>query len=115
MHIIPVAVDDKSFEIMLSGRRVEGTIGYDQEILLGDLNAFKRRSREPGYVKPGEVVLAESASGWLRLSIRKFKMYLSANRGLGRQRGADELLRQAEELCEYLRTTKTIFEIMDEV
>ena len=42
-------------------------------------------------------------------------MYLSANRGLGRQRGADELLRQAEELCEYLRTTKTIFEIMDEV
>ena len=56
MHIIPVAVDDKSFEIMLSGRRVEGTIGYDPEILLGDLNAFKRKSREPGYVKPGEVV-----------------------------------------------------------
>lgn len=115
MHIIPVTIDDKSYARMLTGLRVEGTVGFDQDIMLGDLNAFNRKSREPGYVKPKDLTLVESASGWLKLSMKKFKMFVSANNGLGRERAAKELLRQAEELVGFLRQQKTIDEILDEV
>ena len=115
MHIIPVSIDDKSYEIMLSGKRVEGTVGVDQTIKLGNLNAFNRKSRLPGYVRPKDMTMYETASGWLKKSTKKFKIFVSANCGMGRERSAAEILSQARELTDRLRSQKSIDEIMNEV
>lgn len=80
-----------------------------------DFNAFNRKSREPGYVAPPDAVLYESANGWLRQSKRRFKIFVSAKCSIGRKRSADQLLSEARELTDYLKHTKTIEEIMDEV
>ena len=108
MKFITITVDDKSYAQMLKGKRVEGTVGFDQKTSMGDLNAFKRQSREPGYVRPKDVMLGESASGWLKMSVKKFKIFVSANKGMGHERSASEILRQAIELTDYLHSTKTI-------
>ena len=115
MKIIRIKVDDKSYARMIAGKRVEGTVGFDEGKSLGDLNAFNRKSREPDYVRPKDITMAVSASGWLKASVQKFKIYVSANRGMGRKRSAEELQRQALELIDRLRSTKTIEEILDEI
>jgi hypothetical protein len=53
-------------------------------------------------------MLEESASGWLKMSVKKYKIFVSANKGMGRERSAKEILSQAIELTDYLRNTKTI-------
>ena len=113
--IIKVEIEDKTYARMLEGKRVEGTIGYDLWTGKKDFKAFNRKSREPGYVKPKDIMLYETASGWLKESAKKFKIFVSANKGMGRHRSSTEILRQAIEVTEYLRNTKTIDEIMDEV
>ena len=55
-----------------------------------------------------DVMLGESASGWLKMSVKKFKIFVSANKGMGHERSASEILRQAIELTDYLHSTKTI-------
>ena len=115
MHIIPVSIDDKSYEIMLSGKRVEGTVGIDLSIMLGNLNAFNRKSRQPGYVRPKDLRMYDTASGWLKKSTKKFKIFVSANCGMGRKRAASELLNQAIELTDTLRSMKSNEELLDEV
>ena len=62
-----------------------------------------------------DAVLYESANGWLRQSKRRFKIFVSAKCSIGRKRSADQLLSEARELTDYLKHTKTIEEIMDEV
>ena len=115
MHYITIAVDDKSYARMIKGLRVEGTVGINLETLIGDLNAFKRLSREPGYVRPKPVTLFNTVSGRLNETARTYNIYVSAKKDMGRRRSATELLSQAKELTDYLRDTKSIEEIMDEV
>ena len=115
MKFITITVDDKSYAQMLKGKRVEGTVGFDRKTSMGDLNAFKRKSREPGYVRPKDVMLGESASGWLKMSVKKFKIFVSANNRMERERAATEILRQAKELADHLKNTKSIEEIMNEI
>ena len=113
--IIKVEIDDKTYARMLEGKRVEGTMGYDQWTGKKDFKAFNRKSREPGYVRPKDITLYESASGWLKKSTKKFKIFVSANNGMGRERSAAEILSQARELTDGLRSLKSIDEIMNEV
>ena len=81
MHILPVAIDDKSYEIMLSGKRVEGTIGIDLNIMLGNLNAFKRKSRLPGYVK--DKLIKKLPWGWVKESPERIKVHGSFPKDVG--------------------------------
>ena len=113
--IIKVKVDDKTYARMTEGKRVEGTIGYNPYTKEHDFNAFNRKSREPGYVRQKDESLYETSSGWLKASIRKFKIFVSVNRSMGRGRSSAELMLQAKELTDWLKNTKTIEEIMDEV
>lgn len=112
--IIRVKVNDETWARMTSGKRVEGTIGHDQWTGENNFNAFNRKSREPGYVAP-DAVLNESANGWLRKSKRRYKIFASVKVSIGHRRSADQLLDEARELTGYLKNTKTIDEIMDEV
>ena len=102
--IIKVKVDDKTYARMTEGKRVEGTIGYNEFTKEHDFNAFKRKSREPGYERPKDESLYETSSGWLKASIT-----------MGRGRSSAELMMQAKELTDWLKNTKSIEEIMDEV
>lgn len=112
--IIKVKVDDKTYARMTEGKRVEGTIGYNEFTKEHDFNAFNRKSREPGYERPKDESLYETSSGWLKASIKKFKIFVSVNRSMGRGRSSAELMLQAKELTDWLKNTKTIEEIMDE-
>jgi hypothetical protein len=40
--------------------------------------------------------------------VKKFKIFVSANKGMGQERSASEILRQAIELTDYLHSTRTI-------
>ena len=113
--IIKVKVDDKTYVRMTEGKRVEGTIGFNPFTKEHDFNAFHRKSRESGYVRQKDKSLYETSSGWLKASIRKFKIFVSVNRSMGRERSSTELLLQAKELTDWLKNTKSIEEIMDEV
>ena len=92
--IIKVRVDDETWARMTSGRRVEGTIGYDKWTGENDFNAFHRKSREPGNEREN-MTLYETNTG--------------------RERSATSLMMTVKELTDYLKHTKTIEEIMDNV
>ena len=115
MKFITIAVDDKSYAQMIAGKRVEGTVGFNLSTLTGDLNAFKRKSREPGYVKPNPITLYETVTGRLNETAKTYNIYVSAKKSMGRRRCAEELQLQAEEMTDFLHLTKTIDEIMNEV
>ena len=77
-------------------------------------NAFRRKSRERGYVRPSDVTLAESVSGWLKRSVKKNKIFVSVNRSMGNVRSASELMLQAKELTDCLRHMMMTVEISEE-
>ena len=113
--IIKVNISEETWARMLKGKRVEGTLGLNKCTGEKSFNAFHRKSREPGYVKPADVTLYESASGWLKQSVKKNKIFVSVNRSMGNVRGSAELMLQAKELTDHLRHTMTIEEIIDNI
>jgi hypothetical protein len=115
MHYITIAVDDKSYALLIEGKRVQGTVGYKVGDLVGDLRAHHLKSRESDYVRPAPITLHVTQSGRLNETARTFNIYVSAKKLMGRERSASELMMQAKELTDYLRTTKTIEEILNEV
>ena len=115
MHYITLAVDDKSFARMMKGLRVEGTVGINLETLIGDLNAFKRLSREPGYVRPKPVTLFNTVSGRLNETAKTYNIYVSAKKSMGRERCASALETQARDMADHLRFMKTIKDLVGEV
>jgi hypothetical protein len=112
--IIKVRVDDETWARMTSGRRVEGTIGYDKWTGENDFNAFHRKSREPGCEREN-MTLYETDNGRLTMSKKRFVVRASAKKNTGRERSATSLMMTVKELTDYLKHTKTIEEIMDNV
>ena len=88
-----------------NGLSVEGSFFKDKESGELSFRPYKRLSREPGYVPP-TVVLYETANGSLRQTAKRNKIMVSVKRSLGKLRGATELLAQARELTDYLKTLK---------
>lgn len=86
-----------------NGLSVEGSLFKDKATGLLSFRPYKRLSREPGYVPP-TVVLYETANGSLRQTAKRNKIMVSVKRSLGKIRGAAELLAQARELTDYLKT-----------
>ena len=85
------------------GKSVEGGMSLDQETGCITFRPYNRLSREPGYVPPS-VVLYESSNGALRQTAKRNKILVSVKRSLGNMRGAAELLAQARELTDYLKS-----------
>ena len=82
MKIIEIIVDDKSFARMEKGPRVEGTVGYDLQKGIGDLNAIKRK--RDGY--PKDKLVRKLPWGWVKKSLTRTKVFGSFPDELGTAR-----------------------------
>ena len=85
------------------GKSVEGSFFKDKESGVLTFRPYNRLSREPGYVPP-TVTLYETANGALRQTSKRNKIVVSVKRSLGKLRGATELMSQARELTDYLKS-----------
>ena len=90
-------------ERLEQGKSVEGVMSKDPETGCIVFRPYNRLSREPGYVPPS-VTLYETSNGALRQTAQRNKIVVSVKRKLGNLRGAIELLAQARELTDYLKT-----------
>lgn len=86
-----------------NGLSVEGSFFKDKESGVLTFRPYNRLSRKPGYVPPS-VVLYETTNGSLRQTALRNKITVSVKRSLGKLRGATELLAQARELTDYLKS-----------
>lgn len=98
-----IEISDELLMRLGTGKAIEGSMKLDLMTRKLSFNAFNRASKMPGYVRPKDKILGLSNGGWLRASIERFKIFVSANRAIGEERCADELLAQAIELTEQLR------------
>lgn len=98
-----IEIPNEVLERLQTGKAIEGTIKMDLMTRSIRFNAYNRKSKEAGYEKHADVTLYESASGWLKQSVKKNKIFVSVNRSIGNVYSASELLRQADELTDYLR------------
>jgi hypothetical protein len=110
--VIKVKISDETWARMQQGKRVEGTLGLDKWTGEKTFNAFNRKSSVD---RPKDETLYETASGWLKASVKKNKIFVSVNRKMGNGRCASELMLQARELTDHLRNIKSIEEIMDNI
>lgn len=76
--IIRVKVNDETWARMTSGKRVEGTIGYDKWTGETDFNAFHRKAR-----KLHDKLIKKLPWGWVKESKERFKVYESVPKRLG--------------------------------
>ena len=81
-----IEIPDEVLVLLQTGKAIEGTIKMDLMTCGIRFNAFRRKSRERGYVRPADVTLAESVSGWLKRSVKKNKIFVSVNRSMGNVR-----------------------------
>ena len=88
-----------------NGKSVEGCLFKDRESGQLSFRPYNRLSREPGYIPPS-VVLYETPNGALRQTAKRNKILVSVKRSLGSLRGAAEIMAQARELTDYLKTLK---------
>jgi len=109
-----IEIPDEVLVLLQTGKAIEGTIKMDLMTCGIRFNAFRRKSRERGYVRPSDVTLAESVSGWLKRSVKKNKIFVSVNRSMGNVRSASELMLQAKELTDCLRHMMMTVEISEE-
>ena len=86
-----------------NGLSVEGSLFKDKESGVLSFQPYNRLSREPGYVPPS-VTLYETPNGSLRQTSQRNKIVVSVKRKLGNIRGAVEIMAQARELTDYLKT-----------
>jgi len=88
-----------------NGLSVEGSLFKDKESGVLSFRPYNRLSREPGYIPP-TVTLYETPNGALRQTPLRNKIVVSVKRSIGKLRGATEILAQARELTDYLKTIK---------
>ena len=86
-----------------NGLSVEGSLFKDRESGQLSFRPYNRLSRVPGYVPPS-VVLYETPNGSLRQTAKRNKILVSVKRSLGQIRGAAEIMAQARELTDFLKS-----------
>ena len=101
-----IEISDELLMRLGTGKAIEGSMKLDLMTRKLSFNAFNRASKMPGYVRPKDKTLSETNGGWLKASVRMFKIFVSVKRSMGQERCADELLAQAIELTEKLRKFK---------
>ena len=73
--IIKVEISEETWARMLTGKRVEGTIGYDKWTGKKTFRMFNRLSR----LKPRDEMVKKLPRGWLKRSQRRWKTYVSVD------------------------------------
>ena len=76
--IIKVEISEETWARMLTGKRVEGTIGLDKWTGKKDFNAFHRKAR-----KLHDKLIKKLPWGWVKESKERFKVYESVPKRLG--------------------------------
>ena len=79
MKYITIAVDEKSYARMKEGLRVEGSVGYNPNKGMGDLNAFNRKKR----VRKKDRLVKKLPWGWVKESLKQLKVFGSFPKDLG--------------------------------
>ena len=73
MQYITIAVDEKSFARMVAGLRVEGSVGYNPNKGMGDLNAFNRKKCK----RNKDRLVKKLPWGWVKKSLTRVKVFAS--------------------------------------
>lgn len=96
-----VEISQRDWEAILAGRRPDGRMIGVMDDAGGLHIRFERFNRQP---KPraADVLLYETANGWLRVSPRRLKIWVSTKRDLGLRRGAHHLLSEVKEIAQYM-------------
>ena len=76
--IIKVEISEETWARMLTGKRVEGTIGYDKWTGRKSFNAFHRKAK-----KLHDKLVKKMPWGWVKESKERFKVYESVPKSLG--------------------------------
>ena len=77
--IIKVEISEETKACMLTGKRVEGTIGYDKWTGKKTFNAFHRRSHS----RLRDRLVKKLPWGWVKESKERIKVYESMPKSLG--------------------------------
>lgn len=77
--IIKVEISEETWARMLTGRRVEGTIGYDKWTGKKDFNMFHRRTRS----RLRDRLIKKLPWGWVKESRERIKVYESIPKEFG--------------------------------
>ena len=77
--IIRVEISEETWARMLTGKRVEGTLGYDKWTGRNGFNAFHRKSRQPGQAR----LVRKLPWGWVKETKQRLKVHESLPKSLG--------------------------------
>ena len=77
--IIKVEISEETWARMLTGKRVEGTIGIDRLTGRKDFNAFNRQKRN----RPKDRLIKKLPWGWVKESLQRIKVFGSFPKDMG--------------------------------
>ena len=81
-----IEIPEEVLECLLAGKCVEGSLRYDAVIGKIVFRAYNRQSRQPGYVRPKDKLLASLEHGWLKESPKCIKFYCALKKSIGTAR-----------------------------
>ena len=80
--IIKVKISDETWACMLTGKRIEGTIGLDLMTGVKDFNMFHRTTRS----RLRDKLIKKLPWGWVKESKERYKVYESVPKEMGMPR-----------------------------
>ena len=75
--VIKVEISEETWARMLTGKRVEGTLGLDKWTGKKDFNAFRRKAK-----KLRDELVKKLPWGWVKRSKKKWKTFISVDNDL---------------------------------
>ena len=92
-----IEISEELLQLLATGKAVEGTMKLNMKTRRLTFNAFKRKSREPGYVRPADALIHQLENGWVKESVMKYKLYLGIYKKLGLARILSIIDRETKE------------------
>ena len=81
-----VVMPEETLVRLSEGKSVEGSLRRDKYTGRIVFNAYSRLSRQPGYVRPKDKLLASLEHGWLKESSKCIKFYCALKKSIGTAR-----------------------------
>jgi hypothetical protein len=91
--VVKVEISEETWARLLTGKRVEGTMGYDTWTGRKTFRMFHRMSR----LKPHDRLIRRMEHGWVKESKERIKVYESVPKELGTARVISILERESSE------------------
>ena len=81
-----IAIEEEVLVRLVEGKYVEGSLHRDQWTGVITFNAYKRLSRQPGYVRPKDRLVKKLPWGWVKESLERIKVFGSFPKDVGTAR-----------------------------